>query len=93
MFNRKLAKCIKIYEHCMLLNIDLIRRLFTHHGFHLNGLGNDMISKQHVSHIYARLVEEATIPIGLGWKIEPCNMVLGEGSPIVYKILTTIQCD
>jgi hypothetical protein len=33
MFNRKLAKCIKIYEHCTLLNIDLNRGLFTNHGF------------------------------------------------------------
>jgi hypothetical protein len=37
MFNRKLAKFIKIYEHCTLLNIDLNRGLFTNHGLHLNG--------------------------------------------------------
>jgi hypothetical protein len=41
-----------------------------------------VISKQLVSHIYARLLEDATVLIGLGWKIEPCNMVLDEGSPI-----------
>jgi hypothetical protein len=34
-----------------------------------------VISKQLVSHIYARQLEKATIPIGLGWKIEPSNMV------------------
>jgi hypothetical protein len=39
-----------------------------------------VISKQLVSHIYARQLEEATITIGLGWKIEPSNMVFDEGS-------------
>jgi hypothetical protein len=80
-FNRKLAKCIKINEHCTLINIDLNMGLFTNHGLHLNGLGKDVIPKQLVSHIYAWLLEEATIPVGLGWKIEPSNIVLDEGSP------------
>jgi hypothetical protein len=31
---------------------------------------------------FIKIYEEATIPIGLGWKIEPSNMVLDEGSPI-----------
>jgi hypothetical protein len=55
MSNRKLAKCIKIYEQCTLLNIYLNRGLFTNHGLHLNGLGKDVIYKQPVSHIYALL--------------------------------------
>jgi hypothetical protein len=51
--NRKLAKCIKIYKHCTLLNVDLNRELFTNYALHLNGLGKDVISKQLVSHIDA----------------------------------------
>lgn len=47
----------------MLLNIDLNRELITNHGLHLNGLGKDVNSKQRVSHIYARQLEEATISI------------------------------
>jgi hypothetical protein len=35
-----------------------------------------VISKRLVSHIYVLLLEEATIPFGLGWKIEPSDMVL-----------------
>jgi hypothetical protein len=58
----------------MLSNIDLNRGLFTNRGLHLNGLGKDVISKQLVSHIYAWHLEEATIPVGLGWKAEPSNV-------------------
>jgi hypothetical protein len=81
MFNRKSAKCNNIYEHCTLLNIDLNRGLFINHGLHLNGLGKDVTPKHLISHINAWLLEEATIPVGLGWKIEPFNMVLDERSP------------
>jgi hypothetical protein len=41
-----------------------------------------VISKQLVSHIYAQQLEEATIPIGLCWKIGPSSMVFDEGSPV-----------
>jgi hypothetical protein len=82
MFNRKLVKCIKIYRYCTFLNVDQNRRLFTNHGFHLNGLGKDVISKQLVSHIYAWLLEKVTIPIGTGWKTETSNRVLDEGPSI-----------
>jgi hypothetical protein len=45
MFNRKLAKCVKIFKHATIPDIDLNRRFSTNHGLHLNGSGKGMISK------------------------------------------------
>jgi hypothetical protein len=79
-FNRKLAKCVKIFSHSTILDIDLHRGCFTNHGLHLNGPGKDMISKQIVSEIYSLLQEKVTVPICLEWKNEYTNMALNEGT-------------
>jgi hypothetical protein len=64
-----------------------------------------VISKQFVSHIHAWQLKEATIPVGLGWKIEPSDMVSDVGSPVAvtessmevksliyfYRILNQLQ--
>jgi hypothetical protein len=36
-FNRKPTKCIKLYEHCTIVNVGFSRGRFTNHGLHLNG--------------------------------------------------------
>jgi hypothetical protein len=40
-FNRKLMKSIRTYNHASILVMCSERKLFTNHGFHLNGLGKE----------------------------------------------------
>jgi hypothetical protein len=79
-FNRKLAKCTKLYEHCAFVDVDLNRDLFTKHGLHLNGLGKNEIVKQLVCHIQDRLFKVASTPTGLCWKNDLSNQDLEENS-------------
>jgi hypothetical protein len=44
-FNKQLLKIEKAYSHVTILDTDLDRKLFTHHGMHLNKRGKEWLSK------------------------------------------------
>jgi hypothetical protein len=74
------VKCIKLYEHCSLVEVDLKRDFFTKHGLHLNGRGKDVIMKQPVCQIHGRFFKVASTPIGFVWKIDFSNQDLEDNS-------------
>jgi hypothetical protein len=79
-FNRKVAKCTKLYEYCTLVDVDLNKESFAKHGVHLNGLGNHVIVRQLVCHICDKLFKVASTPIGLRWKNDISNQDLERNS-------------
>jgi ABC-type transporter lipoprotein component MlaA len=45
-FYRNLEKIVKIFEHVLVVKIDLTREHFTRHGLHMNTLGKEMITNK-----------------------------------------------
>jgi len=66
-FNRKLLKHTKAHQHASLLKVSSERELFTTHGQHLYGIGNDKLAKQLVSLTYKILHQKKVPPITLSW--------------------------
>jgi hypothetical protein len=81
--NRKLRKSMRAFNHASVLEITSDRNHFTKHGFHLNGVGKEVLSKQIVSHIYAIKDQEKNPPIIFGWNSGVSNLnSLHQGSVI-----------
>ena len=51
LFNRKLKKIVKVYQHMSVLEMNNDRKLFTNHILHLNGQGKEVLSKLSLTHI------------------------------------------
>jgi hypothetical protein len=66
-FNRKLLKFTKVFPHVSVLEIDNNRLLFTKHGLHLNGLGEELLSNQLALHIDSALKKVTVHSITLAW--------------------------
>jgi hypothetical protein len=82
-FNRKLRKSMRAFNHASILEITSDRTHFTKHGFHLNSVGMEVLSKQIVSHIYATQDQEKNPPIILGWNPDVSHLdLLHQGSVI-----------
>jgi hypothetical protein len=61
---------MKIFKHDLMVKIDLTREHFTRHGFHMNTLRKEMITKQIVAAINAILRgKNAGEPISMPWKV------------------------
>jgi hypothetical protein len=45
-FNRRLSKLMKMFDHTVLLQIDSNRELFTKHGQHMNDKGKELAAKK-----------------------------------------------
>jgi lysophospholipase L1-like esterase len=67
-FNRKLSKLPKIFPHVNVIEVDNTRQLFTAHGFHLNGLGKELLSISILTHIYSALKQITKPVITLTWQ-------------------------
>jgi hypothetical protein len=68
LYNRKLTKHVKTFDHTTVLEINLNMELFTLHGLHLNGRGKERISKQIAAQISTILGKKAESPVSLGWE-------------------------
>jgi hypothetical protein len=68
MFNRKLRKVTKHFNHVTILELSLNREAFTQHGLHLNSLGKRLIAKQIAMEIYGLIEEKVESLISLEWK-------------------------
>ena len=60
-FNRKLLKIMKCYEHVTVIQHDLNRDMFTKHGLHLNALERELIVK-HITAICNSMFQKALSP-------------------------------
>jgi hypothetical protein len=69
-FHSKLKNIAKLYNHVMVLESNVSRNCFTHHGLHLNGLGKGLLAKQIASLIYKLNSKESKSPISLEWKVK-----------------------
>jgi hypothetical protein len=66
-FNRKILKIMKCYEHVTIIQHDLSRDMFTQHGLHLNALGKEVIVK-YIAATYDSMFQKSVVPICLFWK-------------------------
>jgi hypothetical protein len=66
-FNRKLTKSMKCYEHVTVISHNFKHELYTRHGLHLNNLGKDHLSKR-IASICSMILNKEIRPIHLPWK-------------------------
>ena len=66
-FNRKLSKIMKPYNHVSIVTADLDRKLFTRHGLYINNLGKEKIASK-VSMIVKSTFQKQNVIIHLCWK-------------------------
>jgi lysophospholipase L1-like esterase len=67
LYNRKLMKSLKPFNHVSILEMCSERKFFTNHGLHLNGLGKEEMAKKIVSHTNTLLYQKNNPPIALNW--------------------------
>jgi lysophospholipase L1-like esterase len=56
-FNRKLQKMMKIYNNTEILDVDINREHYTHHGLHMNISGKEKMAKR-ISDVVKKLLQE-----------------------------------
>jgi hypothetical protein len=69
-FNSKLKKSAKLFNHVTILEFISNRNLFTQHCLHQNGYGKGLSAKQIASLIYKLRDKKPEKPISLTWKME-----------------------
>jgi hypothetical protein len=67
-FNRKLRKIIKAYNHVTVLEVNNNREAFTRHGMHLNKAGKGQTARQIANEIRRLTVDKVSNIISLDWK-------------------------
>jgi hypothetical protein len=67
LFNNKLSKLSKIFNHVTISKLISNRLLYNKHGSHLNSLGKEILSNQLVSQIFLLLERVKVKPIILEW--------------------------
>ena len=68
--NSKLMKSVRAYQLASILELSNVKKLFTNHGLHLNGLGMEVLSKQIISLTYTILDQKKDHPITLCWNLD-----------------------
>jgi hypothetical protein len=74
-FNRKLGKLVKAFEHTTFIKSDIDRELFTKHGLHLNNKGKEMVTKKIIPTIKHLLYKKTEEPISMTWKQDKVKTV------------------
>jgi hypothetical protein len=69
-FNSKLKKFAKLFNHVTILEFNSNRNLFIQHCLHLNEIGKGLLTKQIASLIYKLRDNKPEEPISLKWKME-----------------------
>ena len=77
-FNRKLHKQMKLFDHAALLDMKLNREHFTHHGLHMNTSGKTLISQRIAYNIRRIFIKRMTPPIILKWNSDPTESSEGK---------------
>ena len=77
-FNRKLHKQMKVFNHTALLDMNLNREHFTQHGLHMNTSGKKLISQRIAYNIRRIFIKRMTPPIILKWKSDPTESSEGK---------------
>ena len=66
-FNRKLSKIMKLYNHVLMVSADTDRQFFTRPGLHFNNSGEEKIASK-VSMIVKSIFQKQNMTVGLCWK-------------------------
>jgi hypothetical protein len=72
-FNRRLSKMMKIFDHTVLQQTDSSRELFTKHGLHMNKKGKKQAAEKIAVTIKHILQDKIKKPICLTWKEDVIN--------------------
>jgi RNase H-fold protein (predicted Holliday junction resolvase) len=72
-FNRRLSKMIKIFNHTVLQQTDSSRELFTKHGLHMNKKGKKQTAEKIAASVKHILQDKIKEPICLTWKEDIVN--------------------
>jgi RNase H-fold protein (predicted Holliday junction resolvase) len=72
-FNRRLSKLIKIFDHTVLQQTDSSRELFTKHGLHMNKKRKKQAAEKIAATIKHILQDKIKEPICLTWKEDVVN--------------------
>jgi hypothetical protein len=67
-FNRKLGKYMKSFDHASSVEVKFDREQYTRHGFHLNKKGKESVTNWLVTVIKGTFVKNKRIPISEIWK-------------------------
>jgi hypothetical protein len=62
-FSRKLCKYLRAYNNTQIVEVDLDRVCYTHHGLHLNRKGKELIAKKIAWAIQDKLTAHKCAPI------------------------------
>ena len=82
-FNRKLRKQLKVFDHAFLLEVYSERDQFTRHSLHLNSNGKDQSAKQIVNTVKG-ILKEKRLTQSL-WSGGACDGQGEESYPLAYK--------
>jgi lysophospholipase L1-like esterase len=89
LFNRRLIKNMKLYNHASILELCNERKFFTNHGLHLNGLGKEVMAEKIASHTLTVLNQKKNPPIVVSWSSETAITVTqSERASIIIPIKT-----
>jgi hypothetical protein len=69
-FNKKLRKHLKAYDNLKMIEVENLRELYTNHGLHLNGIGNESLANKIVKVTNNILNGKKLVPIERKWKEE-----------------------
>jgi hypothetical protein len=73
-FNRKLLKRKKRFDHIEIIDVNLNREHFTQHGLHMNVAGKQLIAQRLANSIRRSRTRQTTPPISLKWKEHPTEI-------------------
>jgi hypothetical protein len=83
-FNRKLGKYMKSFDHTSIVDIKLGRAHHTRHGLHLNKKGKELVTNQLVIDMKGLFVKIQRTPIAMIWK---------DGQEVHFHRETTMEED
>jgi hypothetical protein len=75
-YNRKLYKRMKQFEHVNIINSELHRKYFTKHGMHMNTAGKEQTAQRLAEHISETFSKKETSPITLQWKQDVAKRIV-----------------
>ena len=69
-YNKQLHKIIKHYKHVIMVRSTTKREHFTRHGFHLNRVGKEVVSKEIINYLSINQSDRKAAVLRLPWKEE-----------------------
>jgi hypothetical protein len=86
-YNRKLYKRMKQFEHVNIINSELHRKYFTKHGMHMKTAGKEQMTQRLAERIWETFSKKETSPITLQWKQDVAKRIV---SPRKYDTETNM---